>query len=81
MTYVERLDLLVRQKCITPDLCNAYREIKKLLAREDTVKEVTEKAPYYESYYCPACGDYVEPNSNYCPNCAARMGWKILCEE
>ena len=55
-----------------------FLNISKLIHREETVVEVTEKAPYYDSYYCPVCGDYVEPDSRYCPHCGSVMGWKIL---
>lgn len=81
MTYVQKLDLFVEPKNIKPELWQRYEEIKEILEREDTVIDVTEKAPYYESYYCPACGDYVEPDSKYCPACGSRMGWKILWDE
>lgn len=52
--------------------------VSELVEREETVVEVKEKAPYYDSYYCPVCGDYVEPNNRYCPHCGSVMGWKIL---
>ena len=81
MKYSEKLEILLKSKDIKPELQEAYNDIKDLLIREDTTVEVTEKAPYYESYYCPVCGDYVEPDSKYCPECGARMGWQILWDE
>ena len=55
-----------------------FLNVSKLVEREETVVEVTKKAPYYDSYYCPVCGDYVEPDNKYCPHCGSVMGWKIL---
>ena len=57
---------------------NLFLNVSKLIEREETVVEVTKKAPYYDSYYCPVCEDYVEPESRYCPNCGSVMGWGIL---
>lgn len=55
-----------------------FLNVSKLILREETTVEVKKKAPYYESYYCPVCGDYVEPESRYCPHCGSVMGWEIL---
>lgn len=55
-----------------------FLNVSKLILREETTVEVKEKAPYYDSYYCPVCEDYVEPESHYCPHCGSVMGWKIL---
>lgn len=81
MTYVQKLNLFIEPKDVKPELWQRYEEIKEILEREDTVIEVTEKAPYYDSYYCPVCGNYVEPEDSYCPSCASRMGWQILWDE
>ncbi len=58
-----------------------FLNVSELIQREETVVEVTEKAPYYESYYCPVCEEYVEPESHYCPHCGSVMGWSILWNE
>lgn len=76
----ERFNSLIKTDLTEEDVQDVEK-IKELIDREEKVVEVTEKAPYYGSYYCPACGDYVEPNSRYCPNCGVRTGWKILWEE
>ena len=55
-----------------------FLNVSKLVEREETVVEVIKKAPYYDSYYCPVCSDYVEPHDQYCPHCGSVMGWKIL---
>lgn len=56
----------------------SFLNVSALIQREENVVEVKEKAPYYDSYYCPVCKDYVEPESNYCPHCGSVMGWEIL---
>lgn len=56
----------------------SFLDVSKLIQREEKVIEVKEKAPYYDSYYCPVCKDYVEPDSRYCPHCGSVMGWEIL---
>ncbi len=55
-----------------------FLNVSELILREETTVEVEKKAPYYGSYYCPVCGEYVEPSSRYCPHCGSVLGWKIL---
>lgn len=78
MQNIEKLQSLLGESVETDAQKKMYDDIAQILIREDTIVEVTEKAPYYESYYCPVCGDYVEHDSKYCPECGSRMGWQIL---
>lgn len=54
----------------------SFLDVSALIQREEKVVEA--KKTYYDSYYCPVCEDYVEPDSNYCPHCGSVLGWKIL---
>lgn len=42
---------------------------------EEEEHEVTEKSPLGDSWYCPACGEYVEEDMNFCPHCRVRLSW------
>lgn len=55
-----------------------FLNVSKLILRKETTVEVKEKALYGDDYYCPVCGNNVEPESHYCPHCGSVMGWEIL---